>query len=177
MVCEDWFPHKGNIYLKGKKKIMNELADFVIKSLEDEYQDFDKTMKRTDDHRTFLLNVTRKALENIDLSKVNVENWRTTESFSNIATAYANAIDGVEKKATTQVSMKLKYKDSQRSDNASLAVRDLLEAINTGLNTVDKDTPITLEEQEALVEHRVTIDNLPPIEEWETKTDPNDLTT
>ena len=42
---------------------------------------------------------------------------------------------------------------------------------------MDKDTPITLEEQEALVEHRVTIDNLPPIEEWETKTDPNDLTT
>ena len=157
---------------------MSDLADLVIKSLEDEYKDFDKTMVKTNEHRQFLLDTTRKALENVDLAKVDIEKFRSIEGFANLVSAYSTAIDGVEKKAATQVTLKLKLKDSMRADNASLAVRDLLEMLNSGVDIEDSsELPLDLEEQSKLVEQRVTLDNLPPIEEWETKTDPNDLTT
>ena len=155
---------------------MSTLTD-TIKSLEDEYLDFDKKMDAMEEHRNYLLNKTRAVLENINVDDVSVNKGRSAENFANLVSSYNLAIQGIEKKSTNQVALKLKLKDSQRADNASESIQLLLEKLNRGEDISDYVPEQTLEEQAKLVEERITIDNLPPIETWETKTDPNDLVT
>lgn len=153
---------------------MSTLAS-TIKSLDEEYLDFDKKMEDIEEHRNYLLNKTRAVLENVNIDDISVHQGRSAENFANLVSSYNLAIQGVEKKSTNQVALKLKLKDSQRADNASEAVQLLLEKLNKGEDISDYVPTETLEQQAKIVEDRITIDNLPPIEEWEMKTDPNDL--
>lgn len=148
--------------------------ELCIRSLDEEMANFDKVVDRTDVAKDNLVTMTSHVLGNINLNDVKLEDPKSIDSFTKLASVALKAVDSKEATAKGRIAAKLKLQESRRSDGASEIVAQLYKQMQDGTYTPSVEG-VTLETDGAEVDARFAHDNLPPIEEWETRMDPNDL--
>ena len=156
--------------MKGKT-YMSTPKERILRSLEEEYINYEDTVDELKDAKKALHEKLYKEVMSISSDSLDLHKGRSYENYTKMVAAVQQSFDSIEKTAINGISTKLKYKESQRADNTSEQVLQLLASIHEGKTDFSKE----LETQEKEIEDRFLAENLPPIEEWEKKTDPNDL--
>lgn len=151
--------------------LMSSVKERILRTLEEEYIHYEDTVDELKDAKKALHEKLYKEVMSISSDSLDLHKGRSYENYTKMVQAVQQSFDSIEKTALNGITAKLKYKESQRADNTSEQVLQILSSIHEGKEDFTKE----LETQEKEIEERFLTDNLPPIEEWEKKTDPNDL--
>lgn len=149
-------------------------AQLIIRSLDEEMVHFDKTVDSTEHMKRDIVQTTHRAFANVDLADVKLATPDAVNAFAKLAAVSMKAIELQENSARNRVTAKLKLQDSRRSDGAAEIVAQMFKQMQDGNYTPDLPTDNLATDADA-VAARFTHDNLPPIEDWETRMSPDDL--
>lgn len=154
---------------------MADSHDLVIRSLDEEMVHFDTVVDSTVHTKDLVAASTTKVFENIDLNDVRLSDPKSVDAYAKLAAIALKAQESKEATAKSRIAAKLKLNDSRRSDGASEIVAQMFKQMQDGTYSPPTDEQTTITQDEKAVAERFAHDNLPPIEEWETRMSAEDL--
>lgn len=105
---------------------------YMIRTLEDELETFDKVADQATELRNEIINVSMTAVRKIDMDKVEVLNPDDAQSVSKVLSTALKAVSDQESTAVRRINAKIKQADQKRADGTSELVVDLYRKMASG---------------------------------------------
>lgn len=155
---------------------MSAVKEYLIRSLEQELENFDTVVDTTEARRADLTNrVTDLAKQALTLTPEDLRDPKVVTAAMSILSTSMKALNDQEATATRRINAKIKQADQQRADATSDLVVDMLRRMGNGqLIEPPKDTELNYTTIEGTIDS-IMLDNSMEVLDAELRENPNDL--